>query len=83
MDIFDVLTAIVKRKLELMLSGINEHEALMNAEIDVSEEYHISLLDIKKLIERGLNNNESTSIIIHFHEFYCLPERFLSIKALL
>ncbi len=57
MDIFDVLTAIVKRKLELMLSGINEHEALMNAEIDVSEEYHISLLDIKKLIERGLNNN--------------------------
>ncbi len=38
MDIFDVLTAIVKRKLELMLSGINEHEALMNAEIDVSEE---------------------------------------------
>lgn len=65
MDIFDVLTAIVKRKLELMLSGINEHEALMNAEIDVSE-YHISLLDIKKLIERGLNNN---GIYKHNHSF--------------
>ncbi len=50
MDIFDVLTAISKRKKALMHSGINEHEALIKAELDVSKEYHISLFDIKKLV---------------------------------
>ncbi len=50
MDIFDVLTAIIKRKKVFMHSGINEHEALMKAELDVSKEYHISLFDIKKLV---------------------------------
>ncbi|HKZ56978.1 MAG: hypothetical protein OIN88_12905 [Candidatus Methanoperedens sp.] len=51
MDIFDVLTAISKRKKVFMHSGINEHEALIKAELDVSNEYHISLFDIKKLIK--------------------------------
>lgn len=50
MDIFDVLTAISKRKKAFMHSGINETEALMKAELDVSKEYHISLFDIKKLV---------------------------------
>ncbi len=50
MDIFDVLTAISKRKKAFMHSGINEHEALVKAELDVSKEYHISLFDIKKLV---------------------------------
>ena len=50
MDIFDVLTAISKRKKAIMNSGINEKEALMKAELDVSKEYNISLFDIKKLI---------------------------------
>ncbi len=51
MDIFDVLSAISKRKNSLMHSGINEHEALMKAERVISREYHISLRDIKKLVE--------------------------------
>ncbi len=50
-DIFDVLTAISKRKKSLMNSGINEKEALMKAELDISKEYNISLLDIKKLVK--------------------------------
>jgi hypothetical protein len=50
MDIFDVLTAISKKKKALMHSGINEKKALMKAELDVSKEYHISLFDIKKLV---------------------------------
>jgi hypothetical protein len=50
MDIFDVLTAISKKKKTFMHSGINENEALMKAEFDVSNEYHISLFDIKKLV---------------------------------
>jgi hypothetical protein len=50
MDIFDVLTAISKRKKAFMHNGINEHKALMKAELDVSKEYHISLFDIKKLV---------------------------------
>jgi len=50
MDIFEVLTAISKRKKVFMHSGINENEALMKAEFDVSKEYHISLFDIKKLV---------------------------------
>ncbi len=51
MDVFDVLTAISKRKKALMHSGINEKEALMKAELDVSKEYNISLFDIKKLVK--------------------------------
>ncbi len=50
MDIFDVLNAISKRKKALMHSGINEQEALVKAEIDVSKEYNISLFDIKRLV---------------------------------
>jgi hypothetical protein len=30
---------------------LNEHKALMKAELDVSKEYHISLFDIKKLVK--------------------------------
>jgi len=51
MDIFDVLTAISKKKKTFMYSGINENEALMKAEFDVSNEYHIPLFDIKKLVK--------------------------------
>ncbi len=51
MDIFEVLTAIIKRKIMLMRStGINESEALIKAELDISREYHIPLLDIQKLV---------------------------------
>jgi hypothetical protein len=49
MDIFEVLTAISKRKKAFVNNGINETEALAKAEIDVSKDYHISLFDIKKL----------------------------------
>jgi hypothetical protein len=51
MDIFDGLTAISKRKKTFIHSGINENDALMKAEYDVSKEYHISLFDIKKLVK--------------------------------
>ncbi len=50
MDIFEVLTAISKRKKTFTQSGVNENEALVKAELDVSKEYHISLFDIKKLV---------------------------------
>ncbi len=33
-----------------MPSGIDEYEALIKAELDVSKEYHILLFDIKKLV---------------------------------
>lgn len=49
MDIFDVLKAISKRKTEIIHDGINDKDALTKAEIDVSEEYHIPLLDIRRL----------------------------------
>jgi hypothetical protein len=51
MDIFDVLSAISKKKKTFMYSGINEHEALIKAELDVSKDYHIPLFDIKKLVK--------------------------------
>ncbi len=51
MDIFEVLTAISKRKKAFINNGINETEALAKAEFDVSKEYHISLFDVKKLIK--------------------------------
>jgi hypothetical protein len=50
MDIFDILTAVSARKDSFINSGINENKALMKAERDVSVEYHISLLDIRKLV---------------------------------
>jgi hypothetical protein len=49
MDIFDVLTAILKRKMEFMHAGIGENDALIKAEFYVSKDYHISLPDIKKI----------------------------------
>lgn len=49
MDIFDVLKAIVNRKVELISIGMKEKDALKNAEFYVSEEYHIPLNDIRKL----------------------------------
>ena len=51
MDIFEVLSTISKRKKAFIHGGINQHEALMKAERDVSKEYHISLFDIKKLVK--------------------------------
>ncbi|MCX9010095.1 MAG: hypothetical protein OIN66_03130 [Candidatus Methanoperedens sp.] len=50
MDIFDVLTAISKSKMEFMHAGMDENEALVKAEFHVSEDYHIQLLDIKTLV---------------------------------
>jgi len=49
MDIFDILKAIIKRKIEIMHNGTNVKDALMKAEIDVSREYHIPLHDIKRI----------------------------------
>jgi hypothetical protein len=51
MDIFEVLNAISKRKKTIMHSGKDEHDALIKAELDVSNEYHISLFDIRKLVK--------------------------------
>lgn len=49
MDIFYVLTAISKRKMAFMLTDMSENDALVKAEFEISNEYHIPLLDIKKL----------------------------------
>lgn len=51
MDIFDILTAISRRKKALMHNGIDEKKALIEAELDVSREYHIPIFDIKKLVK--------------------------------
>jgi hypothetical protein len=48
MDIFEVLTAISKRKKAFINNGIKETEASVKAELDVSMVYHIPLFDIKK-----------------------------------
>ncbi len=58
MDIFDVLADVLKRKKIFICSGISEPEALVKAEQDVSEEYHISLPDVKKLVGQVFNNTE-------------------------
>ncbi|NJD52404.1 MAG: hypothetical protein FIB07_05995 [Candidatus Methanoperedens sp.] len=50
MDIFEVLSAVSKRRINLMKSGITKHKALIKAEKVVSKEYHISLPDIQKLV---------------------------------
>jgi len=49
MDIFDVLKAVSKRKMDLTQKGMDERHALKSAEIDISNEYHIPLHDIRKL----------------------------------
>lgn len=49
MDIFDVLTAISERKITFVHSGMNEQEAATKANLEISREYNIRLLDIKKL----------------------------------
>lgn len=49
MDIFDVLKAISKRKVDLIRKGMDEKDALKNAEFDISGEFHIRLQDIRKL----------------------------------
>ena len=44
-----------------MHSGTNEHEAMMKAILDISREYHIPLLDIKKLVgERDPSRTEAS-----------------------
>ncbi len=50
MDIFDVLTAISKKKVAFMQSDMNENKALIRAEFEISKEYHIPLSDIQKLL---------------------------------
>ncbi len=49
MDIFDILRAISKRKIDLINVGMGEKEALKNAEFDISREFHIRLQDVRKL----------------------------------
>jgi hypothetical protein len=56
MDIFDVLNAITKKKIKFMHSGVNEHDAWIKAELDISQEYHISLSDIRKLLGHRFRN---------------------------
>jgi len=55
MDIFDVLSAISKKKTNLVNRGINEQKALIKAQRVVSKEYHIPLPDIQKLVGDGIN----------------------------
>lgn len=61
MDIFDVLSAVSRKKDEFIRRGMNEHEALMIAIRDIAVEYHIALLDIKKLA--GERNNQEKMYI--------------------
>ena len=50
MDIFDVLNDVCKRKSAFMHCGINEKEALIKAQRDVSKEYNIPLFDIERIV---------------------------------
>jgi len=59
MDIFDVLSAISKKKTNLVKRGINEHKALIKAQRVVSKEYHIPLPDIQKLVGSGINHRNT------------------------
>jgi hypothetical protein len=59
MDIFDVLTAISKRRTNLMNSGLNRQKALIKAQKVVSKEYHIPLPDIQKLVGDEMNHRRS------------------------
>ncbi len=49
MDIFDVLKAISKRKVEFVRVGMDEKDAFKNAAFDISKEFHIRLQDIRKI----------------------------------
>lgn len=49
MDIFDVLNAISKRKKKFENLGMHKIDAIKKAELDISNEYHIRLYDIKKI----------------------------------
>ncbi len=49
MDIFDILKAVSKRKIDLLNVGMSEKEALKNAEFDISSEFNIRLQDVRKL----------------------------------
>jgi len=55
MDIFDVLTAISKKRTKLVNRGLNEKKALIKAERVVSKEYHIPMPDIQKLVGDTIN----------------------------
>lgn len=52
MDIFDILKAISKRKIEIMHNGMSDKDAMTKAELDISSEYHIPLHDIRRLYRR-------------------------------
>lgn len=53
MDIFDVLRAISKRKVEFMRLGLDEKKAIKKAELDISQEFRIPLYDIKRIYRIG------------------------------
>lgn len=49
MDIFDILKAISKRKTQFVHEGMKEKDASNKAKFVVSEEYHVSLHDVRKI----------------------------------
>ena len=49
MDIFDVLKAISRRKIEFIHKGMTKTEATYRAKLAVSEEYHVPIHDIRKI----------------------------------
>lgn len=49
MDIFDVLKAVSKRKIELVHLGMKENAAIIKAETYVSKEFNIALNDVRRL----------------------------------
>lgn len=49
MDIFDVLKAVSKRKIEFVRLGMKENDAIRKAETYVSKEFNIALNDIRRL----------------------------------
>ncbi len=55
LDIFDVLSAISRIKINLMKSGLDAQKALIKAQKAVSKEYHIPLPDIRKLVGNKIN----------------------------
>jgi hypothetical protein len=74
MDIFDVLKAISKRKMDSVNAGMNENEAMVKAEFDVSKVYHIPLFDIKKLlgvsfIPIGLVEKRTKDLVYKFENY--------------
>ncbi|MCX9084918.1 MAG: hypothetical protein OIN87_08995 [Candidatus Methanoperedens sp.] len=55
MDIFEVLTAISKSRINLVKRGLNENKAMLKAQRVVSKEYHIPMPEIQKLIGNRIN----------------------------